>query len=145
MKAEKLLQQNPEAAKELHKWMFNKLTESFKDFDKDEAFKEYMLAKGVSDDQVHSIIDINPRACFDLLDSHEIIITIHYDKDYKTWHSNYHPDKDALSYSSRIDCEKHALSIGIVELENLLEDAKRNEDNTGKDEVSIETNKSGKD
>ena len=84
MKAEKILAENPNVAELLHKWFFDKLTQSFKDFDKDEAFKDYMMAKGVSEKQVISIMTDSPRACFDLLDSHEIIITIHYDKNYKT-------------------------------------------------------------
>ena len=61
MKTKELLASNPNVTKALHKWMFDKLTESFKDFDKDEAFKDYILAKGVSDDQVHSVVDLNPR------------------------------------------------------------------------------------
>jgi hypothetical protein len=142
MKAEKLLQQNPKAAKELHRWMFDKLTESFKDFDKDEAFKDYILAKGVSDNQVHSVVDNNPRTCFDLLDSHEIIITIHYDKNYKTWYSSYHSPEATVSYASRIDCERGALEMGIVELEKLLNDGKEN--TSGEEVVSGETSKSGK-
>lgn len=124
MKAKKLLKQNPNVAEALHKWFFNKLTESFKDFDKDEAFKDYMLNKGVSDNQVESIIENNPRACFDLLDSHEVIITIHYDKHHKTWYSSYHSPEVSVSYASRIDCERGALEMGIVELEKLLTDGK---------------------
>lgn len=140
MKAEKLLQQNPKAAKELHRWMFDKLTESFKDFDKDEAFKDYMLAKGVSDNQVHSVVEVNPRACFDLLDSHNIIVTVNHDED--GWTSNYHPEKDDKTYDTRLACEKAGLELAIVELEKLLENGK--EDTTGEENISGETSTSGK-
>lgn len=144
MKAEKILAENPNVAELLHKWFFDKLTQSFKDFDKDEAFKDYMMAKGVSEKQVISIMTDSPRACFDLLDSHEIIITIHYDKDYKTWNSNYHSPEVSTYAASRIDCERGALEMGIVELEKLLEDAKGNEDITRDEEVSGEADTSGK-
>lgn len=140
MKAEKLLQQNPKAAKELHRWMFDKLTESFKDFDKDEAFKDYMLAKGVSDDQVHSVVEVNPRACFDLLDSHDIIITIMYEAG--SWTNNYYPSEDNKVYQTRLACEKAGLELAIVELEKLLENGK--EDTTGEENISGETSTSGK-
>ena len=144
MKAEKILAENPNVAELLHEWFFDKLTQSFKDFDKDEAFKDYMMAKGVSEKQVISIMTDSPRACFDLLDSHEIIITIHYDKNYKTWYSSYRSPEVSVSYASRIDCERGALEMGIVELEKLLEDAKGNEDNTGDEKVGGEADTSGK-
>ena len=120
MKTEKLLKQNPSVAKALHKWMFDKLTESFKDFDKDEAFKDYMLAKGVSNNQVHSMVENNPRACFDLLDSHDIIVTVKYNVD--GWTNSYYPSEDDKTYDSRIACEKAGLEVGIVELEKILSD-----------------------
>ena len=144
MKAEKILAENPNVAELLHKWFFDKLTQSFKDFDKDEAFKDYMMAKGVSEKQIISIMTDSPRTCFDLLDSHETIITIHYDKNYKTWYSSYHSPEVSVFYDSRLACEKGSLELGIVELEKLLEDAKGNEDITGDEEVSGEADTSGK-
>tara|TARA_R110002167_G_scaffold149240_2_gene342468 strand:+ start:1724 stop:2095 length:372 start_codon:yes stop_codon:yes gene_type:complete len=116
----KLIKENPNVAELLHNWFFDKLTESFKNFDKDEAFKDYMMAKGVSEKQVMATMIDNPRACFDLLDSHEVIITIHYDKNYKTWYSSYHSPELSVSYASRIDCERGALEMGIVELEEKI-------------------------
>jgi len=122
MKAEKLLKQNPKFGKLLHKWMFDKLTENFKDFNKDEAFKDYMLAKGVSDNQVHSVVDNNPRVCFDLLDSYDVIVTVMYKAD--GWRNSYYPSEDDKVYDSRLACEKAGLELGIVELEKLLNDEK---------------------
>tara|TARA_Y100000385_G_scaffold286839_1_gene349699 strand:+ start:664 stop:1035 length:372 start_codon:yes stop_codon:yes gene_type:complete len=120
MKTEKLLKQNPNVAKALHKWMFDKLTESFKDFNKDEAFKDYMLAKGVSDNQVQSIVENNPRACFDLLDSYNIVVTVKCEVE--GWTNNYYPSEDDKTYDSRLACEKAGLELGILKLEKLLED-----------------------
>ncbi len=120
MKAEKLLKQNPKFGKLLHKWMFDKLTENFKDFNKDEAFKHYMLAKGVSDNQVHSVIDNNPRVCFDLLDSYDVIVTVMYKKD--GWTNSYYPSEDDKVYDSRLASEKAGLELGISQLEKILED-----------------------
>jgi len=140
MKAEKLLQQNPKVAKELHRWMFDKLTESFKDFDKDEAFKDYMLAKGVSDNQVHSVVDSNPRACFDLLDSHDVIVTVMHKKE--GWTNNYCSLENNKVYDSRLACEKAGLELGVVELEKLLNDGK--EDTPGEEIVGGEISESGK-
>ena len=142
MKAENILAENPNVAELLHKWFFDKLTKSFKDFDKDEAFKDYMMAKGVSEKQVISIMTDSPRACFDLLDTYEIIITIKYDKHHKTWYSSYHSPELTVSYASRIDCERGALEMGIVELEKLLTDGKEN--TSGEEVVSGEADKSGK-
>jgi hypothetical protein len=118
MKPKELLQNNPETNKLLKKWFFDKLTESFENFDKDEAFKDYMLTKGVSDEHLCSVLENNPRACFDLLDECHIIITVDYTED--GWISNYYPEKDDKIYETRLDCEKAALEIGIVELEELL-------------------------
>ena len=142
MKTKELLAKNPNVTEALHKWMFDKLTESFKDFDKDEAFKDYILAKGVSDNQVHSVVELNPRACFDLLDSHDIIVTVMHKAD--GWTNNYYPSEDNKIYDSRITCEKAGLALGIVELEKTLEDAKGNEDNTGDEKVGGEDDTSGK-
>lgn len=123
MKAKKLLKQNPNVAEALHKWFFDKLTESFKDFDKDQAFKDYMLAKGVSDNHVQSMVENNPRACFDLLDSHDVIVTVMYNVD--GWTNSYYPSEDDKVYNNRLACEKAGLEIGIVELEKLLTDGKK--------------------
>jgi len=153
MKTKELLASNPNVTEALHKWMFDKLTESFKDFDKDEAFKDYILAKGVSDNQVQSVVELNPRSCFDLLDSHGIIVTVKHQiiigqpHMYKAggWTNNYYPSEDNKVYDSRLTCEKAGLILGIVELEKILEDAKGNKDNTGDEDVSSETDTPGKD
>lgn len=114
----KLLQENPKVKAALHEWMFNKLTQSFKNFDKDEAFKDYMMAKGVSEKQVMATMIDNPRSCFDLLDSYDVIVTVMYKID--GWTNSYYPSKDDKTYNSRLACERAGLEIGIVELEKLL-------------------------
>jgi hypothetical protein len=118
MNTVKLLQENPKVKAALHEWMFNKLTKSFKDFDKDEAFKDYMMAKGVSEKQIMTTMIDNPRSCFDLLDSHDIIVTVKYNRD--SWTNNYYPSEDDKTYESRLNCERAGLELGIIKLEKLL-------------------------
>ena len=118
MKAEKILAENPNVAELLHKWFFDKLTQSFKDFNKDEAFKDYMMAKGVSEKQIMTTMIDNPRSCFDLLDSHDIIVTVKYNRD--SWTNNYYPSEDDKTYESRLNCERAGLELGIIKLEKLL-------------------------
>lgn len=118
MKVEELLKQNPKVKEALHKWFFDKLTGSFKNFDKDEAFKDYMLTKGVSEEQIKSMVEHNPRGCFDLLDSHDIIITVKHDVN--GWTNSYYPSEDDKTYDSRLACERAGLEIGIAELEKQL-------------------------
>ena len=125
MKTEKLLQENPKVSELLQKWFFDKLTQSFKDFDKDEAFKDYMMEKGVSERQVMATMKDNPHGCFNFLDEKGYIIIIQYDKLYQTWYYSCCIDdtmtiKDNITYHSRIDCERAGLEYAIVELEKVL-------------------------
>ena len=119
MKAKEFLQNNPEINKILKEWFFEKLIESLKNFNHSEEFKEFILKKGISDEQIVTVIDENPRVCFDILDKNDIIILIDYDKTLG-WTSNYHSDKDEKYCKDRLSCEKESLFIALEELKNKI-------------------------
>ena len=48
MDAEKLIADNPLTKEQLKEWFLNKLMESVENFDRDDAFKEFMIKSGIT-------------------------------------------------------------------------------------------------
>jgi hypothetical protein len=53
-----------------------KMIESFNNDDVPEEIKEFMMAQGIQDDKLTTIIDGSPRALFDFFDENKVFIQI---------------------------------------------------------------------
>jgi transcription initiation factor TFIIIB Brf1 subunit/transcription initiation factor TFIIB len=76
MKAQELLSKYPLAGKVVKDWFLEKMIESMNTDSVPEDFKQAMLAEGISDDRLGTVIDAQPRALFDVFDQHEMSINI---------------------------------------------------------------------
>jgi hypothetical protein len=76
MKAQKLLNKHPLAAKVVKDWFLEMMMESMNTDSVPEEFKQAILDEGISDDRISTVIDAQPRALFDVFDQHELSINI---------------------------------------------------------------------
>jgi hypothetical protein len=71
-----LLEKYPETTKLIKDWYMKKMIESFNNDDVPEEIKEFMMAQGIQDDKLTTIIDGSPRALFDFFDENKVFIQI---------------------------------------------------------------------
>jgi len=76
MKAQELLSKYPLAGKVVKDWFLEKMIESMNTDSVPEEFKQAMLAEGISDDRLGTVIDAQPRALFDVFDQHDLSVNI---------------------------------------------------------------------
>lgn len=77
MRADEILEQNPNATKVVKDWLLNYMMESFNDENVPEDFKESMIASDVINTQLEKVIELQPRTLFDVFDSNGIYISIY--------------------------------------------------------------------
>lgn len=76
MKAQELMTKYPLTAKIVKDWFLEKMIESMNTDSVPEEFKQSILAEGISDDRLGTVIDAQPRSLFDVFDQHEMSINI---------------------------------------------------------------------
>jgi len=130
MDVEKLIADNPLTRVELKEWFLKKLMESVEDFDKDDAFKEFMINSGITDDQIVTVFKEGGRAALDMFDEKEVIINIKHNWKTKKFSYYINNDKESGSFSTRKEAEANALSQAVKMLEEKLTQNQETDDNS---------------
>jgi len=125
MNIKELLDKNPLSKETIKKHFLEKMIDSLKSDGITEEFKEMVRKKGVEDEHIITLIDVNPRSLFDVLDENNVILNITYhDNTGWTWHVE---DDFKDGYDSRKNAEISGIVKAIELLENTLkEDNKKN-------------------
>ena len=77
MTAKEILENYPKAANEASRYFYEKLVNSLVDADVSEEYKEFIKSQEMGNEFMTNVIDTNPRAFFDVFDSHDIFIQTH--------------------------------------------------------------------
>ncbi len=127
MKAQELLSKYPLAAKVVKDWFLEQMIESMNTDSVPEEFKQSILAEGISDDRLATVIDAQPRALFDVFDKHKIFICISVwtktPGDFKNVEFGITlnaTNKNNSNFSSRKEAESVAIGEAFEILENKL-------------------------
>ena len=119
MKAIEILEKNPESAKLVLKWFFNKMIESLNIGSVDEEFRNFMREQALDNDKIAVMIDANPRMLFDVFDENDVIIIIKYHDNFGfTWAVEEADDQSF--YKTRKEAELSAIEVAFDILENQL-------------------------
>jgi hypothetical protein len=119
MKAIEILEKNPESAKLVLKWFFNKMIESLNIGSVDEEFRNFMREQALDNDKIAIMIDANPRMLFDVFDENDVIIIIKYHDNFGfTWAVEEADDQSF--YKTRKEAEAFAIEVAFDILENQL-------------------------
>jgi hypothetical protein len=119
MKAIEILEKNPESAKLVLKWFFNKMIESLNIGSVDEEFRNFMREQALDNDKIAIMIDANPRMLFDVFDENDVIIIIKYHDNFGfTWAIEEADDQSF--YKTRKEAEAFAIEVAFDILENKL-------------------------
>ena len=77
MSGENLLKTYPNAAKVVKEWFMNQMIVSMaSDNITPDEFKQAMIDEGISDERLGTLIDIQPRTFFDVMDLNNMVIRI---------------------------------------------------------------------
>lgn len=109
MKAVELLQKHPETTLKIREFFLNKMLQSIKEKDEvPEEFKQVMIDKGVNDDQIVVLIEVQPRLFFDFFDSIEKVIQITYKKGFGfSW--SVENETCNIGFDTRLEAERDAI------------------------------------
>lgn len=134
-----LLKKYPVAGKIVKDWFLDRMMESMKTDAVPDEFKEFVKAQGISDSNVATFIDANPRSLFDVLDENQIYIQISVDvnkiSDENTVfrYSINSSIVESIDYPSRKDAEKDAVQEAMMMLN------KKSITNAGQDSTASNT------
>jgi hypothetical protein len=133
MKAIEILEKNPESAKLVLKWFFNKMIESLNIGSVDEEFRNFMREQALDNDKIAIMIDANPRMLFDVFDENDVIIIIKYHDNFGfTWAVEEADDQSF--YKTRKEAEAFAIEVAFDILENQLKPVSDDSDVTADSE-----------
>lgn len=133
MKAIEILEKNPESAKLVLKWFFNKMIESLNIGSVDEEFRNFMREQALDNDKIAIMIDANPRMLFDVFDENDVIIIIKYHDNFGfTWAVEEADDQSF--YKTRKEAELSAIEVAFDILENQLKPVSDDSDVTADSE-----------
>jgi len=129
MKNKELLKNHPKTTQVLIEWFTDKMFKSFTS-ETPEDMKHYMTKRGVTEEQLSTLIGVNPRTFFDVFDDNGIFICIILnnhndfcysiigdivDKEFNDW------NVDSFGkFKSRISAEIEALEKAFIILEKRL-------------------------
>lgn len=113
-----LLKQHPKSRNIVIDWFMKEMVQSFKNKNVPSEFKEFMLEKGVNDDKVGDLIDLNPRMLFDVFDENNVIIVIGYHENIG-FQFNVNFSDPSKGYLKRKEAEKEAVIEAFSILEKL--------------------------
>ena len=103
-----LLEAHPKAAVVVKQWFLEQLLNGLKDENLPEDFKKYVKEQDINNDKIGKLIELSPRALYDVFDDHKVIIDITYFQGPKFWFS-INCDVDDAKYNTRRECEKGAI------------------------------------
>jgi hypothetical protein len=121
-----LLTQYPKAAKVVKDYYLEKFMKGLEGKDFPPEYLEHVRQQGLQDEILDGILDVNPRALFDLFDEKGLIICINGFSDSEEvlfiWSifSNHSHTSDKYKYKSRIEAEKEAIKESFSILESKL-------------------------
>jgi len=124
MKGIKLLNNYPLSKNIIKNWFLEQLISSLKTETINDDFKELVRKKGVEDTHIETLIDLNPRSLFDVLDENNVILIISYSENTE-WRWNL-KDDFKNNFSSRREAEKEGILQAIKALEKQLKNKKKN-------------------
>lgn len=138
MTAKEIFEKYPLSKEAMREWFKNKMVESFKEFNDDEAFKNAMLELGVDDDQLTKVVEAGPHMLFELFDSKEIYVSVFHHYNDNVWgfsinetHANFNGQ-----FSTRKKAEEAAMLKGLGKLESVLKEELNQ--NTEEDEAEAD-------
>jgi hypothetical protein len=129
-----LLESYPDITESMITWFTKKMFRSFEDESVPENIKDYMKLRGVTKEQLSTLIDINPRMLLDFFDENKVYIEIQLSMDnppnfgYMVNRNKY----DEFLYNSRYSAEMQATSTAFEILNNEL-NKKKDESSNNKD------------
>lgn len=119
-----ILQTYPLATDVIIKWFTKKMYQSFEDKSVPGEIKEFMETRGISEENLATLIEQNPRMLLDVFDTNEIIIEI-YTSDKVPVKFGYMINKEHYGkaiYINRRSAEDVATLKAISELNEKLDD-----------------------
>ena len=119
MNTQKLLEQYPKTAKIIKKWFTEKMIASLQDPKITEDFKEYMMKRGVDEEHLVAMIDVNPHVLFELFDNFEVYIIVHLTPTY-SFDSRVGLSGLEETYDTRTEAELGGIEKAFDILEDLL-------------------------
>lgn len=119
MSALQILKKNPESAKLVINWFFDKMIESLKDDSINEEFRNFMREQALDDKKMSVMIDSNPRMLFDVFDVNDIIIetSLYPNGEFTIKIGN---EATTKSWKTRKEAELFAIEAAFEILENKL-------------------------
>jgi hypothetical protein len=120
MDAKKLLSENPLTKDFLKLWFLNKLMESIENFNEDDAFKDFMIKSGITDEQIETVFKEGGRAALDMFDEKEIFITIKHNWETRKFSYYINDKKESGNFNTRKKAESNALIEAVTILEENL-------------------------
>jgi len=120
-----LLEKYPKAAKIVKDYYLEKFMKGLEGKDFPPEYLEHVKQQGLQDEILDGILDVNPRALFDLFDEKGVIICVN-GSDLKeilfVWSifNNKHHSSDNYEYKSRIEAEKEAIKAAFSILESKI-------------------------
>ena len=117
MKSIELLTEHPKATVVLREWFLKEMYKSFEDKDVPEDLKLSMEEQGVQTEQLDTLIDLNARILFDVLDENKLFInTPRRDGKFVATVNEVAGE----SFTSRKEAEWSAVMVAVVKLETKL-------------------------
>lgn len=121
MENKKLLKDHPKTTEVLIKWFTEKMFKSFSS-GVPEEIERYMTERGVTETQLATFMDINPRMFFDVFDGNKILIGISPALDNHFYYSIIFKTKKDFKkrFKSRLEAEFEAIKEAFKILEKQL-------------------------
>ncbi len=122
MTGQEILDKYPLSTVVIKDYFFRRLEASCEEADVPQEFKDYLLASGIENEQIKTIIDENPRLLFDVFDENELFINILKIEDGFKWEFSNYSNKLFKNdkYKTRKDAESQAVFQAFSLLENKL-------------------------
>ena len=117
MNALELLQNHPKAGEEIKKIYLQDLVNSLDSYP--EEFRAAALEMGISDDRIAALMEVSPRALFDVFDSYKICIETIVDTDGGFWWK-IGDTQSSIGYEFRKNCDSAAITEAFKLLEEKL-------------------------
>lgn len=119
MDMKKLLEDHPKTATVIKQWLLERMLESMKDDSVPEEFKQYAREQGIDNERVAGILNVNPRALFDVFDNHKIKVETIVDE-LGGFFWKIGGTQSPKCYEFRIKCDKAAIEESFKLLEAKL-------------------------
>lgn len=103
-----LLTTYPKAGQVIKQWFLEQMLDGLNDKDLPEDFKTYVREQDINNDKIGKLIELSPRALYDVFDDHKVIIDITYFQGPTFWFS-INCSVDDTKFETRKECERAAI------------------------------------